>query len=43
MMTYLLMVLLVLGIAFSTLWGVKYDSDKNGFMSLEDTAFLRGF
>lgn len=35
--------LLVLGIAFSTLWGVRYDSDKNSFMSIEDTTFLRGF
>lgn len=43
MMTYLLMGLLVLGIAFFTLWGVKYVPDKNGFMSIEDTTFLRGF
>lgn len=43
MMTYILMGLLVLGIAFSTMWGIEYDADKCGFMSIEDTTFLRGF
>lgn len=43
MLTYALMGLLVFGIAFATRWGVKYDSDKNSFMSIEDTTFLRGF
>lgn len=42
MITYIFMDLVVLGIAFSTLWGVKYDPDKSSFMSLEDTTFLRG-
>lgn len=43
MLTYILMGLLVLCIAITTLWGVKYDPDKNSFMSIEDTTFLRGF
>ena len=42
-MTYLLMALLVLSIATTTLFGVKYKRDKNSFMSVEDTEFLRGF
>ena len=43
MLTYALMGLLVLGIAIITLWGVKYEPNKNSFMSIEDTTFLRGF
>ena len=43
MTTYLLMGLLVLGIAFSVLWKLEYSPDKNTFMSVDDTTFLRGF
>ena len=43
MLTYALMGLLVLGLVITTLWGVKYQPDKDSFMSIEDTAFLRGF
>lgn len=42
-MTYVTMGLLVLGIAIATLCGVKYEPNKDGFMSIGDTAFLRGF
>ena len=31
------------GILLTTLWGIKYDSNKNSFMSVEDNTFLRGF
>ena len=43
MLTYALMGILVLWLALSTLWGIKYDPDKNSFMSIGDTLFLRGF
>ena len=43
MLTYTLMGILALGIAVSSLWGVKYDSNKSSFMSITDTSFLRGF
>lgn len=43
MITYALMGVLVLALAATTLWGVKYNPDKNSFMSVEDTTFLRGF
>ena len=43
MLTYVLMGLLVLGLAITTLWGIKYQPDKNSFMTIEDTTFLRGF
>ena len=43
MLTIVLMGMLVLGIAFCTLWGVRFDADKDSFMSIEDTVFLRGF
>jgi len=43
MITYALMGVLVLAMAATTLWGVKYNPDKNSFMSVEDTTFLRGF
>lgn len=43
MLTYVLMGLLVIGIAITTLWGVKYQPDKDSFMSIDDTTFLRGF
>ncbi len=42
-MTYVFMGLLVLFIAVSTLWGVKYSPKKNSFMTVDDTSFLRGF
>jgi peptidoglycan/LPS O-acetylase OafA/YrhL len=42
MMTAGLMTLLVLGIALSALWGAKYDPERNSFMSVEDSTFLRG-
>lgn len=35
--------ILVLALAGITLWGIKYDPNKNSFMSIEDTTFLRGF
>jgi len=43
MLTYALMGILVLWLALSSLWGIKFDSNKNSFMSIEDTVFLRGF
>ena len=43
MLTYVLIGILVLALAAATLWGAKYDPDKNSFMSIEDTTFLRGF
>ena len=43
MLTYALMGILVLWLALSSLWGIKFDSNKNSFMSIEDTIFLRGF
>ncbi len=43
MLTYVLMGVLVLALAGTTLWGIKYDPNKNSFMSIEDTTFLRGF
>lgn len=43
MLTYVLMGILVLALAGITLWGIKYDPNKNSFMSIEDTTFLRGF
>lgn len=41
-MTYILMGLLVLGLVIATSWGMKYQPDKDSFMSIEDTTFLRG-
>lgn len=43
MLSYILMGILVLALAGITLWGIRYDPDKNSFMSIEDTTFLRGF
>ena len=43
MLTYILMGILVLAIAAVTLWGTKYDPNRDSFMSIEDTTFLRGF
>jgi len=43
MLTNALMGLLVLALAVTTLWGIKYDPRKDSFMSIEDTTFLRGF
>ncbi|MBR4538292.1 MAG: hypothetical protein IKO52_05535 [Clostridia bacterium] len=43
MMTYLLMGLLVAAMALLFLWGLKKDPNKDSFMSMEDTSFLRGF
>lgn len=43
MITYVFMGFLLLGIAFSTLWGAKYTPLKDSFMSIEDATFLRGF
>lgn len=40
MLTYVLMGLLVLTLAAITLLGVKYDPEKDSFMSLDDTTFL---
>lgn len=42
-MTYAFMGLLVLCIAVSTLWGMKYSPNKNSFMTMDDASFLRGF
>lgn len=42
-MTYILMGLLVLGIVFTTSWGVRIDKNKDTFMSVGDCTFLRGF
>lgn len=42
-MTYAFMGLLVFLIAATTLWGIWYSSDKNSFMTIDDTTFLRGF
>ena len=43
MLTYVLMGILVLALAGTTLWGIKCEPNKNSFMSIEDTTFLRGF
>lgn len=43
MLTYALMSLLVIMLGAATLWGVKHDQEKESFMSIEDTTFLRGF
>ena len=43
MLTYVLMGILVLALTATTLWGVKYEPNKNSFMSISDTTFLRGF
>ena len=43
MMTYLFMGLLVAAMALLFLWGLKKDPNKDSFMSMEDTSFLRGF
>ena len=43
MLTYALMGILVLWLAMSSLWGIRFDPNKNSFMSIEDTLFLRGF
>ena len=43
MLTYALMFLLFLAMGWTALAGLKYDSEKNSFMSLEDSVFLRGF
>ena len=42
MMTYALMGLLLAGLVGICLTGARYDVGKTGFMSLEDTNFLRG-
>lgn len=43
MMTYILMILLVLALGFSTIWNAKYETGKDEFMSISDSTFLRGF
>lgn len=43
MITNVLMAFLVLGIAFSILWKARFDNNKNSFMTVEDSKFLRGF
>lgn len=43
MLTHALMVILILALAASTLFGIKVDKNKDTFMSIDDTAYLRGF
>ena len=43
MITYVMMGMLVLELAVTVLWRIKYLPNKNGFMSIEDSTFLRGF
>lgn len=43
MLTYALMTILILAIVASVLYGTKIDKNKNSFMSIDDTNFLRGF
>lgn len=43
MFTYALMLVLVLCIVATTIFGVKIDKNKDSFMSISDTTFLRGF
>ena len=42
MLTYAMMIILILVIAASALFGIKVDKDKDSFMSIDDTTFLRG-
>ena len=43
MLTYALMFALVIFIAVSTLYGIRFDKEKDSFMSINDSNFLRGF
>ena len=43
MLTYALMLALIIFITVSTLYGIRFDKDKDSFMSIDDSNFLRGF
>lgn len=43
MITYVLMLVFVITIATISLYGIKIDKEKDSFMSLNDTNFMRGF
>ncbi len=43
MITYMFMGIIIIFIAFATLWGIKYCEDKDGFLTKSDATFLRGF
>lgn len=43
MLTYALMLVLILCMVLSVVCGLKYDKDKDSFMSVDNSKFLRGF
>lgn len=43
MLTYALMTVLIVFIVATLLCGIKFDKDKDSFISLGDTNYLRGF
>ena len=43
MLTYALMLVFVIFMAASVIYGLKFDRDKDSFMSFDDSNFLRGF
>ena len=43
MLTYTLMIFFAIFITLSTFYSIAFDKEKDSFMSLDDTNFLRGF